>query len=211
MKRNFGLVIDWETSGLASRETPWRTYLEGPQGIEIGVIAVELPSFTPLGEFDSHVRFLGSHHGIAYSGSLHESLTWCDNAEKIHGLSISRLMKAPSPTEVSERLIRFVKEATGIDDLQKNPIMLCGHNPDADAYYLRQLLYLGGSENKIRLHSRMIDSFTMGYFLYGTNNSNELFELTSGVKRDTHRALEDAGFTLAAFQHGVKTLSQCRI
>lgn len=206
MKQYFGLVLDWETSGLRNHETPWCTYLEGPQGIEIGAILVTLPTFEPLGEFASLVKFLGVHNGLSYGGAHYERLTWSESAQEVHGLSLVDLVNAPSPTEVSEKLTAFVISTARISDPQKTPIMVCGHNPDGDSYYLRQLLYLGGAERKIRFHSRMLDSFTMGYLLYGTRDSTELFELTSGVRRGTHRALEDARLTLAAFRHGMESV-----
>jgi hypothetical protein len=202
VKKDFGVVIDWETSGIQDPHSPWRTYLEGPQGIAIGAITVELPSFEPLAEFTSQVRFLGVAHGISYGGPLYESLTWDPDAERIHALSPGELINAPMPTEVADKFVRFVKNSVGIEEARKIPIMICGHNVGGDSYYLRQLLYLGGAERKLRFHSRMLDSFTMGYLLYGTRSSNELFHLTSGAVRGTHHALEDARLTLTAFRVG---------
>jgi DNA polymerase III epsilon subunit-like protein len=201
VKKNYGLVVDWETTGLRQHETPSRSYLEGPQGIEIGAVLVELPNFEPIGEFSSRVKFLGQAHGISYSGPIYESLTWSDEAQRVHGISPNDLIDAPSPNEVADCLIKFILNTAHIEDPHKQPIMICGHNPAGDAYCVRQLLFLGGEETKLRFHHRMIDSFTLGYMLLGTKSSNELFEMVSGVVRGTHNALEDARLTLAAFQH----------
>jgi DNA polymerase III epsilon subunit-like protein len=200
VKKAYGLVVDWETSGLRQHESPWRTYLEGPQGIEIGAVLVELPDFTPIAEYVSRVRFLGTAHGIQYGGPHTELLTWSDEAETIHGISLNDLMGAPTPTQVADELVRFVLGHAGIDDAQKQPIMICGHNPAGDAYCVRQLLFLGLAESKLRFHHRMLDSFSLGYMLLGTKSSNELFKRVSDVVRGTHNALEDARLTLAAFQ-----------
>lgn len=200
-KKSFGLVIDWETTGLRQHETTWQTYLEGPQGIEIGVIAVELPAFTPVAEFTSRVRFLGQRHGIAYGGPHYERLTWSDEAQLVHGLSAHDLVHEPMPSEVADKLVRFVHSSFGIDDPQKHPVMICGHNPAGDAYYVRQLLFLGSVQDKIRFHHRMLDSFTLGYMLLGAKSSNELFQRVSGTVRTTHNALQDAKLTLDAFRH----------
>jgi DNA polymerase III epsilon subunit-like protein len=201
VKKNYGLVIDWETSGLRQHETPWRTYMEGPQGIEIGVVLVELPQFHPIGEFSSRVRFLGQARGLDYGGDIYQHLTWSEEAEVIHGISPIELMNAPTPNEVAQRLVRFVLNTAQIEDAHKHPIMICGHNPAGDAYYLRQLLFMGSEETKLRFHHRMLDSFTLGYMLLGTRSSNELFKTVSGVVRGTHNAMEDARLTLAAFRH----------
>jgi DNA polymerase III epsilon subunit-like protein len=201
IKKSYGVVVDWETTGIRQHETSSLTYMDGPQGIEIGAILVELPKFDPIAEFSSRVRFLGQAHGIAYGGPRYEGLTWSDEAETIHGISVNDLVSAPTPQEVSNRFVRFVLDNAGIDDPRKTPIMVCGHNPAGDAYCVRQLLFLAGDETKIRFHHRMIDSFTLGYMLLGTKSSNELFKLVSDVTRGTHNALQDARLTLAAFRH----------
>lgn len=210
LRNEFGIVIDWETSGLRPHETPWRTYMEGPQGIELGVVLVNLPSFSPVAEFSTRVKFLGTCHGISYGGPLHENLTWSDEAQTVHGISVSDLKDAPSPAQAAQSFIDFVLTNTGIVDLLKHPIMICGHNPSGDAYSLRQLLFLGGAERKIRFHHRMIDSFTAGYMTLGTKSSNELFAKVSNVVRGTHSALQDARLTLDALQHIAEYLRECQ-
>jgi hypothetical protein len=210
VKKDFGIVIDWETTGIRQHETPWRTYLEGPQGIELGAIAVKLPEFEPLGEFSARIRFLGSRNGIAYGGPEHEQLTWSDEAQAVHGISVTELAKALTPVEAAGNFLRFAHSVTGIADFHKHPVMICGHNPASDAYYLRQLLFLGGVERKIRFHARMLDSFTIGYMLLGTKSSTELFKHISGVVRTTHNALQDAQLTLNAFRQLNSVCRECR-
>ena len=207
MKQDFGLVVDWETTGLLDQEVPWLNYLEGPQGIDIGAILVSLPRFEPIAEFTSRVCFLGTANGISHGGPRYEKLTWSLEAERIHGLSVSALKSEPAPSDVADRFVKFIKSNAGIDDPNKQPIMICGHNPTGDAYCTRQLLYLGGMERKIRFHHRMLDSFSLGYLVYGTKSSDELFEHTSGIKREIHSAIEDARLTLHAFQ---KIYGVCR-
>ncbi len=200
MKREIGVVIDWETTGLRDYKVPYRTYLEGPQGIEIGATLVYLPEIETIAEFHSRVRFLGTHNDISYGGHLHYNLTWSEDAEFIHGIKPGDLIKESWPSEVALAFINFVKQNANIDDPHKTPIMFCGHNPSEDNYYTRQLLFLGGAENQLRFHHRQIDSFSLGYFVLGTKSSNELFERTSGIKRKKHTALEDSRLTTAALR-----------
>jgi DNA polymerase III epsilon subunit-like protein len=201
VKKHFGLVIDWETTGIHQQEVPWNAYLDGPQGIELGAIVVELPDFTTINETVTRVRFLGTAHGVSYGGPTHENLTWSDEAERVHGISVTDLINEPTPSEAADKLVRFVLQSTRIEDPQKSPIMVCGHNPAGDMYYLRQLLFLGSKERGLRFHHRMLDSFTLGYMMLGTKSSNDLFEQVSGVVRDKHNALQDARLTRDAFVH----------
>jgi DNA polymerase III epsilon subunit-like protein len=211
VKRGIGVVVDWETSGLREHKVPMRTYLEGPQGIEIGATLVFLPEFEVIAEFESRVRFLGKHNGCPYGGPIHEGLTWSEEAEAIHGIKIVDLLEAPTPSEAAAAFVHFVKSNAGIDDPHKVPVMFCGHNPDGDHYMTRQLLFLGQQENGLRFHHRQIDSFSLGYFVLGTKSSNDLFERTSGVKRGIHSALEDSRLTTVALRtiynlcQGIKT------
>ena len=200
MKRSLGVVVDWETTGLRNHKTPHLLYLEGPQGIEIGATLVWLPDVEVIAEFSSRVRFLGVHAGISYGGPRHEGLTWDADAERIHGIKVTDLMKEQHPSVVAEDFVNFVKNNGGIDDPHKTPVMFCGHNPDGDYHYTRQLLYLGGLENGLRFHHRMIDTFSLGYFVLGVKSSNELFERVSGIKREIHSALEDSRLTTAALR-----------
>lgn len=199
-KRTVGLVLDWETSGLREHKVPSLTYLEGPQGIEIGATLVWLPEVEQIATFTSRIRFVGSHKGIEYGSCAYNELTWDENAEKIHGISIHDLLNEPSPLAVARQFVSWVKTNAGIDDPQKTPVMFCGHNPDGDMYYTRQLLFMGGEENGLRFHHRMLDTFSLGYFVLGTKSSDELFHRVSGVERKIHSAMEDSLLTTEALR-----------
>lgn len=204
-KRDIGVVIDWETTGLRDPKAPSVNFIEGPQGIEIGATLIYLPEVEVIAEFSSRVRYMGSHRGIEYGP--YSGLTWSDDAEKIHGIKAMDLAKEPLPPVVAEKFVTFVKTNAGIDDPQKTPVMICGHNPEGDAYFTRQLLFFGGEENGIRFHHRMIDSFSLGYFVLGAKSSTELFERVSGVNRKIHSAMQDSMLTTEA----LKTIYQiCR-
>lgn len=197
-KRAIGVVIDWETTGLRDPKSPSVNFLEGPQGIEIGATLVYLPEVEIISEFSSRVRFLGSHKGIEYGP--YAGLTWSEDAEKIHGIKPMDLAKEPLPLVVAEAFTTWIRTGGNIDDPQKTPVMICGHNPGGDEYFTRQLLFFGGEENGIRFHHRMIDSFSLGYFVLGVKSSDELFERVSGVQRKIHTAMEDSRLTTQALR-----------
>lgn len=200
MADKFGLVCDWESSGLLDTNSSYKTFVEGPQGIEIGAILVNLKDFTPLEEFSSFVRFLGGNpNTLTFSrcAPLYAELTWDKKAEDIHGISIESLEEAPSPYCVAYNLRSMIRRYAKPDDR----IMFCGHNPIFDMYCTKQLMFLGGMTDEIKFHHRMIDTFSLGKFLYNTKSSKDLFKLTSDVVRNgAHRALEDARLTLKSLQ-----------
>jgi len=196
------VVIDWETSGVRDDAVPVLSYLEGPQGIEIGAVVIDLSSWNTLGEFGSRVRFMGSHGGLSYGGAAWERLSWSAQAEKIHGITLRELTEAPKPVEVAERFVQFI-----YSHLDPNrPILLCGHNPDFDAYFTRQLLFMAGRLPDIRFAHRRIDTFTVGFLTMGCEDSDELFLLTQGAIRSFHNALDDARLTVSAMKSIVERL-----
>lgn len=199
-KRDIGVVIDWETSGLLDPKASYRNFWEGPQGIEIGATLVYLPEAETIAEYTSRVRFLGAHSGRIYGPPSYEKLTWAETAQEIHGITLTELSEAPPPMEVARQFVSFVRTNAKIDDPQKVPIMICGHNPEGDAYYTRQLLFFGQVENELRFHYRMIDTFSLGYFVLGAKSSNELFERVSNVVRKNHSAMEDSMLTTEALR-----------
>lgn len=199
--KEFGLVLDWETSGVPDEKVPWRTYLEGPQGIEIGAILVRLPHFEQVAEFSSRVRFLGIANGISFGGPLYEGITWNSDAEKIHGIAVSDLRQERHPSSVATEFTGWVEANIGSGDPRKEPLMVCGHNPAFDLYYTRQLLFIGGAERRLKLIHRTVDTFSLGYFLFNCETSDELFKHVSGITRTVHSALDDARLTLQALQH----------
>lgn len=200
VKRDIGLVIDWETSGLREVKVPYLAYLEGPQGIEIGATLVWLPEVEEIGTFTRRIRFIGSHRGIQYGADAYKNLTWSEDAEQIHGMKTTDLLKESSPAVVAEEFVSWVKTNTGITDPYKTPIMFCGHNPEGDMYMTRQLLFLAGLENHLRFHHRMLDTFSLGYLVLGTKSSSELFYRVSGVKRNFHSAMQDSMLTTHALR-----------
>jgi hypothetical protein len=199
-KRAVGVVVDWETSGLREQKVPTMNYLEGPQGIELGATLVWLPEVEVISTYSSRVRFLGVHNAVEYGGPAYNGITWNEDAERFHGIKIRDLINERMPSVVAAEFATWVKTNAGIDDPQKTPVMFCGHNPEGDMYYTRQLMFFGGIENAIRFHYRMIDSFSLGYFVLDVKSSNELFERVSGVTRKIHTALEDSMLTTQALK-----------
>jgi DNA polymerase III epsilon subunit-like protein len=202
MNQSRVLVVDWETTGIRDETKMTQMYVDGPQGIEIGAVVVE--DWVEVGAFWSRVRFLGTHNGVSYGPPNLSSLAWAEKARNVHGIPIEDAIRAPHPRSVAEEFVGFLKKHF---DLTK-PIMFCAHNPMGDRYYTRQLIVLGGVEEKVVFHYRMYDSYTMGALVFGSKGSDDLFRATSGVVRGNHNALDDARFAAKAMHEGVQRLKK---
>lgn len=191
-----GVVIDWETSGLLDDRVPSMSYLEGPQGIEIGAAVVDLDTWDELATFHRRIRFMGTHLGQRRGGPLYEKLTWSVGAERIHGITISALANEAPPATVGDEFLSFIRANT----LSGEPVLLIGYNPSFDAYFVKQLLFFTGRLDEFRLLHRMVDVFTAGFLAYGCFNSDELFQLVNAERRNFHSAVEDVRLTISAMR-----------
>lgn len=196
------LVIDWETTGIRDDSAPFVNFLEGPQGIEIGAVVLDLNTLTTGEEFNRHCRFLGTHKGIQYDQDRFSALTWSEKAETIHGMKIEALaVEAAHPNQVGREFAEYVRRNFG-----DNRVMMAGHNPVGDRYFTKQLLYI--ADQDIRFHHRMLDTFTGGYLLWGAESSDELFSIVSDIRRKNHSAIQDARLTAKALCEMVRFLKQ---
>lgn len=201
------LVIDWETSGLRDDTAPTLNYVEGPQGIELGAVIVDLPSWDEVASFECRVRFMGIHSGIQYGSDNYRRITWEESAEKIHGIRLSDLLTAPPANEVVDQFLSFVRA----NHDPATPILMCGQNPQFDRYFLKQLLFIAGRIDDLRLHYRMLDGFTAAYMVLGCQSSDEFFRLTSGATRNYHTALGDARLLAKGMKYVSNALKEARI
>lgn len=182
------LVLDWESSGLRDEKSTDANFIEGPQGIQIGAIVVDPNNdWKEIDHFESNVRFIGKHKRIIYGS--HDGLTWSEDAERIHGLTIKSLIHAPVPSTVGHNFVSWLSKYFDPDD----SIMMAGHNPfSVDRYHTLQLLWFSGLSDSIKLHHMMLDTATLGYFVWGNGSSSHLFDVVLGANRKEHNALEDA-------------------
>jgi DNA polymerase III epsilon subunit-like protein len=189
-------VSDWETTGLRSTNKPFTTFVEGPQGIEVGTVILDLDTLEVIDQFSTRVRFLGKSGNIVYGP--YTGLTWSEQAYRVHGINLGDLFQAPTPAQAAMDYANFLQKHFGTD-----PVFLAAHNPAGDMYFTQQLMFLGGVEH-IKFHHRTLDSFTLGYAAFGAESSDELFERTSGVVRGKHGALQDAELCAEAIRASIR-------
>ena len=79
-----------------------------------------------------------------------------------------------------------------------SPVCVAGHNPHFDLSFLKRLLRSQGLE--IKFGSKMIDTNSIGFAVYGTHNSDDLFETVGVPVRGRHNALDDAEAVLKVLQ-----------
>ena len=172
------LCIDFETTGLDIREGKH-------QPISVGALVVKSDTLEVVDKIYIESRFEV------------DRFEWQPQAERIHGLSTDHLETQPSMKEAATILFGFLVKYFKANDR----IVIIGHNPHFDAGCL--LLWMKEIGVTIKLSARRLDTFSVGFALFGVEYSDPLFELV-GVKRNAHNALEDAEATVAALQFARK-------
>lgn len=205
------LILDWETTGIPNERIETQSYFSGAQGIQLGAVVVDNIDSTwdIVDTYKSNVRFLGPYPQNLKvqrpTPVLAEMpfLTWDRRAYEIHGLSLEFLMSAPHPQDVGEEFTGWLLAHFG-----SNMIQMGGHVPCFDRYFMLQLFYLAGllQSKELKFGYRMLDSSTIGAFLWGTSDSRELFEKVLGTSEGMHDALEDAILTARLFKEAKKLI-----
>ena len=183
----YGLCLDWETSGADFGKDSSLTY----QGISFGAIVFNTSDFTPVEELYLEIKFDDS------------KWKWSDGAEKIHGLSRDYLEASGiSQQDAAVALAELILKYWGPD----SKVMFLGHNPEFDIRFTNQLLNqieIEFSVEKktaftswIQLHHVVLDTSGLGFITLGLFKSDLLFEKIGFPERGSHNALQDAKQTL---------------
>ena len=115
---------------------------------------------------------------------------WNDSAERIHGMSKEYLRENGVPMEEAVlRIGELVLKYWG----PESPICLLGHNIHTfDLPFLRRTVRSQGLE--LRFANRHVDTNSIGFAVFESFNSDDLFEMVGLPTRDPnkHNALTDA-------------------
>lgn len=172
------LFIDCETSGLAygSDDPSYdpvanKTY----QAVSFGLAVVNALTLDVIEELYVEIKW----DGVS---------VWDKRAQAVHGLSLEYLEENGLDEEDAVVAIAsLILKYWG----PESPVCLGGHNVATfDKYFLQRLLRKHGIE--VRFGSKVIDTNSIGFAVFGTHNSDDLFELV-GIVRDpeNHNALDD--------------------
>lgn len=171
------LVVDCETSGFLRSDNPAHNKETGEryQAVSWGIIVADADKLTPIKELYLEVKWDGKSN-------------WDMGAQKVHKLSKEYLNEhGVTTTEAVEEIAGLILEQFGPGTV----VTIAGHNPWFDLCFLRDLLRSEGLE--IKFSSRLIDTNSVGFAVFSTYSSNELFEIVSPNQRnEKHNALEDA-------------------
>jgi len=119
--------------------------------------------------------------------------TWDAGTEKVHGLTREYLKKnGVTEEQAVMQIANLILKYWGPDSY----ISLLGHNVMFDKAFLLRLMRRQGIE--LSFSNRLIDTYPLGWTLFGTYNSDDLFNLLGFKERQEHNALEDIKLTVKA-------------
>lgn len=189
MKHEFGLCIDWETSGADFGKDSSIKY----QGLTFGAIVFKTETFEPVEELYVEIKFDSARY------------QWSDAAEKIHGKTREYLEEhGITQQEAAMKLAELILKYWG----PSSKVLFLGHNPEFDRRFTNQLLNTIEIEfsvertdppkfdSWIEVFHVVLDTSALGYITLGLYKSDLLFERIGFEKRKEHNALDDARFTL---------------
>lgn len=175
---DYFLAIDCETSGMAFNEDdPSINTKTGQvyQSVSWGLVVVDATTLKTVEELYLEIKWDGESE-------------WDKRAEKVHGLSLAYLEENGMTSEEAVVAIAgLILKYWGPDV----SVCLAGHNVQTfDMFFLKRLLRAQGIE--IKFGNRHIDTNSIGFGVYQTYNSDDLFDVVGCAKRDKHNALDDA-------------------
>ena len=182
----FGLCLDWETSGATWGGDSSVDY----QGLSFGAIVFDMKTFSPAIEL---------YHQIKFNPAKYK---WSKEAEAIHGMSQQHLeQNGVTQEEAAADLASLI-----LDTFGTSKVMFLGHNPGFDIRFTNQLLQTIGIEFSverstnadgwIQLHHVVLDTSATGMIALGLFKSDLLFDAIGLEERGAHNALGDARYTL---------------
>lgn len=189
------LALDCETSGLVyNSDDPSFDSKTGEyfQAVSWGLVVVDAESLKKIEELYLEIKWDGKSQ-------------WNPKAEAIHGLSKAHLAKhGMDRQDAVEAIGNLIINHWG----PSIPICILGHNPSFDLAFLKRDMRSEGIE--LRFGSKRIDTNSIGFTVFGTHNSDDLFDLV-GIKRDpnNHNALDDARGALEVVRRTRALANEC--
>ena len=192
---DYFLSVDCETSGMAFNEDdPSINTKTGQvyQSVSWGLVVVDATTLKTVEELYIEIKWDGESE-------------WDKRAEKVHGLSLAYLEENGMTSEEAVVAIAgLILKYWGPDV----PVCLAGHNVQTfDMFFLKRLLRSQGIE--IKFGNRHIDTNSIGFGVYQTYNSDDLFDVVGCAKRDKHNALDDARNVVRAIRVTRSLANEC--
>ena len=185
----FGLCIDWETTGAKFGGDSSRDH----QGIQFGAIIFRTDTLEEVEHLKCLIKFKADKY------------VWTEGAQKIHGLTQEYLeQNGVTQEDAAEQLLGLLVKyfPAGVK------VMVLGHNAEFDISFTNQLLRsvgvafavkwgeVEGADVVIPVHHVLLDTSSTGFITFGIFKSDALFQQIGFPPRQDHDALEDARMTL---------------
>lgn len=182
------LTLDCETTGMAiGSSDPSYDYKSKKcyQAISWGFVVVDTATLKPIDKL--YVEF--QWDGVS---------TWTPEAEAVHKLSKQYLAEnGVNEIEGIETILSFLEHHFG--DLTEVNIVCAGHNVASfDIWFLRRLL--NKHDVMFRVSHRFIDTNALGFAVFNTYTSDQVFEMMGVQRLSHHNALDDALASLKVIQ-----------
>jgi hypothetical protein len=174
------LVADGETTGLCfGGVDPSHNEIDRYQLVSLGLIVVDADTLLPLEKLYVELKWDGKS-------------VWSDGAQRVHGLSKEYLeANGVSSQEAVELVADLILRHWGT----LGPINICGNNPWFDKCFIVDMFANEGIV--LKTAARLVDTNSIGFAVFGTYDSDELFSLiTDGDRPVKHNALHDAEMAL---------------
>lgn len=174
------LALDSETSGIFFEANPARLGDERYQAVSWGMQILN-GDFEVLDELYIEIQWDGKSK-------------WSDRAQKVHGLTKEHLAaNADTFEDAYVKIVNFIFKWFGT-----TPVVVLGHNVAFDLAFLRSDLQ--ELDLKLSFGNRVLDSNTLGFTVFETYTSDQLFEILGQEDRESHNALDDIKRTVQAFR-----------
>lgn len=184
---DFGLCIDWETSGATWGGDSSKEY----QGLSFGAVIFKTNTFEVVETLYREIKFKPDQY------------KWSEEAAAIHGLTQHYLAKSGiTQEEAAQDLLELILKYFGT-----SKVMFLGHNPEFDRRFTNQLTKTVGIEfsvekteqpcdGRIEVHHVVLDTSALGFITMGLFKSDLLFDAMGFEERGEHNALDDALMTV---------------
>lgn len=171
----YGLCIDWETSG---SDFDGDSSVEH-QGIAFGAAIFKTSDFSIKDKMRRYIQFDDKRY------------KWTDRAEKIHGLTREFLKEnGETQEQAAADLGNFVFTYFG----PTPKVLMLGHNVDFDIAFTKQLLE--PYEIMFKMHHVKLDTAAAGLIAFNMFKSDQLFDAIGLEKRGDHDPLQDVEYTI---------------
>lgn len=192
---DFVLAMDSETTGIAlGSDDPSYNAKTGEtyQAISWGFVVADAHTFKEIECLYVEIKWDGVSK-------------WSMDAQKVHGISLEHLEEhGLDPEDAVVLIAELILKYWG----PTSPVTILGHNAATfDLPFLKRLLRSQGLE--IKFSYRHIDSFSTGFVVFETFDSNQLFEMAGLPIRNEHNALEDARHALQSMKVIRQLANEC--